>query len=66
MRIGPKMLAAKTLVAHNPGTAILPIARAIAPHGRGIRFGYRTVHRAIRAKLIRAEKSGNKYALYAN
>jgi hypothetical protein len=65
-RIGPRMSAAAFLVSRNPGCAMLPIARAIAPHGTGIQYGYAAIHRAIRAGLIRATAGkGNSYALFA-
>jgi len=52
-------------VRRNPGCAMLPVAEAVGPHGSR-NFGYRTVHRAIKAGLIRAEKSnGWTYKLFA-
>ena len=69
MRIGPKMWQAVQFVARHPGTAILPVARYVAPCGvpggtPGISYGYRTVHRAIAAGLIDATAGkGNAYSL---
>jgi hypothetical protein len=63
-RIGPRMREAAAYVALHPGCAILPAARSIAPYGRGIKFGYAAVHRAIRAGLIVAGRGvGNAYCL---
>jgi len=53
----------RDLVARHPGTAILPIARRVGPHG-SVQFGYRVVHRAIKAGIIRAERVGARYALH--
>jgi hypothetical protein len=62
-RIGPKMQMAVDLVRANPGTAILPIAKEIAPYGVHM-YGYNAVHRAIRAGLIRAgRKPSGIYSL---
>lgn len=41
-----------SIVAANPGTAILPVAEAVGPNGSR-RYGYATVHRAIDAGLVR-------------
>lgn len=54
-RIGPRMAAAIDYVRRNPGCRILPVAEAVGPHGSRS-FGYRTVHRAIKAGLILASK----------
>lgn len=63
-RIGPRMQEALDFVRRNPGCAILPVAEAVGPYGSRA-YGYRTVHRAIDAGLIRAEAGkGNAYALY--
>lgn len=62
MRIGPRMLAARHFVAENPGCAILPVAVAVGPYGSR-QYGYRTVHRAIRAGLISAEWANGRYRL---
>ena len=59
------MLAAARYVAAHPGCAILPVARHVGPHG-STNFGYRTVHRAIRAGLIHAERTARgTYSLTA-
>lgn len=63
-RVGPRMAEALEYVRRNPGTAILPVAEYVGPHGSRA-YGYRTVHRCIRAGLIRADKGPrNAYALY--
>lgn len=59
---GPKMQAAVSFVASNPGCAILPVAEAIGPNGSR-KYGYAAVHRAIRAGLIRAERIRGRYSL---
>lgn len=63
-RIGPRMLDAVRYVARNRGCAILPVADHVGPNGSR-QFGYRTVHRAIRAGLITARKvsAGWQYSL---
>jgi hypothetical protein len=64
-RIGPRMQEAAEYVLHHPGCAMLPVAEHVGPNGSR-NFGYRTVHRAIAAGLIRAEKTnGWNYKLYA-
>lgn len=64
-RIGPRMAEAVEFVRRNPGCAILPVARWVAPHG-ALCYGYRTVHRAIRAGLIDAEMlPSGRYVLTA-
>jgi hypothetical protein len=61
--IGPKMNQAVDYVARNPGCAILPVARYVGPHG-SIKFGYRAVHRAIKAGLISCSpKTKGRYSL---
>lgn len=64
-RIGPRMQQAVYYVKHHPGCAILPVAKHVAPHGTGIAFGYRTVHRAIKAGLITAVRKASRYELTA-
>jgi hypothetical protein len=59
-RIGPRMRDAVAYVAGHPGCAILPVADHIGPSRQ---YGYRSVHRAIRAGLIRATKSRGRYSL---
>lgn len=63
-RTGRKMQEAARYVRANPGCAILPVAEAVGPHGSR-QYGYRTVHRAIRAGLIRATIKGGVYSLTA-
>jgi hypothetical protein len=61
-RIGPSMQAAVEYVAAHPGCAILPVAKAVGPHGSA-QFGYRSVHRAIKARLLVATRANGRYAL---
>lgn len=49
LRVGPRM---RQVVDGCPWSSMLAAARAIAPHGTGIRFGYASVHRAIRHGLV--------------
>lgn len=63
-RIGPKMSRAVDYVRNNPGCAILPVAEYVGPNGSR-RCGYATVHRAIRAGLIRATWANGRYTLHA-
>jgi len=58
-RIGPKMQEAIDFVAENPGCAILPVAKGIGPNG-SVQYGYRAVHRAIKAGLIKAAPGERK------
>lgn len=54
-RIGPQMSAAVYYVSHNPGEAILPIAKRLhigARRGTNNALGYSPVHRAISAGLL--------------
>lgn len=62
-RIGPKMRMATNYVARHEGCAILPAAEHVGPHGSRA-YGYRIVHRAIAAGLIRDTGSfRTRYAL---
>lgn len=64
-RIGPKMQDAVLFVRDNPGCAILPVAEYVGPNGSR-KYGYETVHRAIRAGLIEAVKlPSGRYSLTA-
>lgn len=58
------MAEAADYVRRNPGTAILPVAEYVGPHGSRM-YGYRTVHRALSAGLIvdRSKRKG-LYCLY--
>jgi hypothetical protein len=51
-------------VAAHPGCAILPVAEYVGPHGSR-KYGYATVHRAIKAGLIRATRARGRYTLAA-
>lgn len=72
-RVGPRMAEAARYVQAHPGCTKLRVAEHVAPTGvpggsPGIGYGYRTVDRAIRAGLIRAEAHPDHpcwYALYA-
>jgi hypothetical protein len=62
-RIGPVMARAVDYVRQNPGCRILPVAERVGPNGSR-KFGYRAVHRAIRAGLIVATKDAHgRYSL---
>jgi hypothetical protein len=61
-RIGPRMQQAVDYVRLHQGCPILPVARHVGPHG-SLKIGYRTVHRAIRAGLIKASRVGARYSL---
>jgi hypothetical protein len=62
-RIGPRMLDAVRYVAAHPGCAILPVAEYCGPFGSR-KYGYQTVHRAIRAGLIVVARAGRgRYSL---
>jgi hypothetical protein len=54
-RIGNKMQAAVDYVRNHPGCAILPVAEFVGPHGSRA-CGYASVHRAIKAGLIKAKR----------
>jgi len=63
-RIGPRMQEAVEYVRQSPGCAILPVAEMVGPNGSR-RYGYATVHRAIKAGLIDAKVSvSGRYSLY--
>jgi hypothetical protein len=64
-RGGPAMTRAAQYVARHPGCAILPAAEYVGPNGSRY-YGYRIVHLAIKAGLIRAERDSkrNRYFLY--
>lgn len=59
-----RMIQAVEFVRANPGCAILPVAEAVGPHGSR-NYGYRTVHRAISAGMIRATVANGRYSLTA-
>ncbi len=59
-----RMIQAAAYVRANPGCAILPVAEHVGPHGSR-QYGYQTVHRAIKAGLIRATIKGGRYSLTA-
>lgn len=50
-RIGPKMRLVHSVVRHAP-RALIDVAREVGPHG-SLHFGYQTIHRALRAGLVR-------------
>lgn len=54
MRIGPRMNDVRNLVAANPGRTMLWYAERVGPNGSR-RFGYASVHRAIKAGIVRGE-----------
>lgn len=57
-----KMRLAVDYVRQHPGCAILPVAKAVGPHG-SLKYGYRIVHRAIKAGLIKATRTHHSYQL---
>ena len=57
-----KMLQAVEFVRNHPDCPKLWVARAVGPNGSTL-YGYRTVNRAIKRNLIKAEWVGNKYKL---
>jgi hypothetical protein len=64
-RVGDRMAEAAAYVADHPGCAILPVAEYVGPHGSR-RYGYATVHRAIKAGIINAVRGSNgRYTLTA-
>jgi hypothetical protein len=68
MKVGANMQAVADYVAAHPGCSKLDAAKAITHsaaasatnHGQ-----YESIDKAIRAGLIRAERHGNRYALYS-
>lgn len=50
-RIGPRMQDVVSYVSSHPGCVMLRAAEHVAPRGSR-KFGYRTVHRTIKAGLI--------------
>lgn len=63
-RVGPRMEQAAAYVRMYPGCPMLHAARYCAPHRAALSYGYRTVHRAVHAGMIRAERVGNRYWLW--
>lgn len=61
--IGSKMHSVVSFVACNPGLPMLRSARYVGPNG-SLKYGYRTVHRAIKAGLVYAVRGGNQTRLY--
>jgi hypothetical protein len=61
MRIGPKMQLAQIYVADHPGCNMHDVAKYVAPYGQhcATMFGYATVHRAIKANLIKTGALAN-------
>lgn len=53
-RIGPRMKDVQWFVARNPGRAMMHAAKWVGPNG-SLRFGYGTVHRALKAGLVSAK-----------
>lgn len=60
--MGHRIAQAVDFVARHPNCAGIAVARAVGPHG-STRYGYRTLHRAIRAGLIQARKVAGRYTL---
>jgi hypothetical protein len=64
-RIGRRMQAVASYVTANPGQYMIQAAGYVGPHG-SLRYGYATVHRALRAGIVRAiaEHGGSRARLY--
>lgn len=56
------MARAVAYVARHPGCSAFACAKATGPNG-SVQYGYRAVHRALRAGLITNEGNGVRYAL---
>jgi hypothetical protein len=65
MRIGPKMNAAASYAAQNPGCSIADICRHIANWPNGWRCHYPVVWRARAAGLVTIEPGGSSYRVFA-
>lgn len=67
MRIGPRMQQVETYVAMYPAEYAVNAARYAGPHG-SVQYGYRSVWRAVKAGLVRAEVemrgTQRRYRLY--
>lgn len=63
MRIGPRMKHLKNLVSAHPGRVALWYVERIGPHGSR-RYGYETVHRAIRARIVHSITGAGRIHLY--
>ena len=63
MRVGPRMSEVVDLVEGTPGISMRQVALRVGPHG-STQYGYRTVHRVIKAGLVRVEMDGNIHRLY--
>lgn len=49
-------------IAMHPGCPILPVAEHVGPHGSR-NFGYRTVHRLVKAGLVAYVRTSGRYCL---
>lgn len=67
IRIGAKMLSVLFYVRSHPGCYMYAAAKHVGPHGSHA-FGYQTVHRAIKAGLVRQSPGSRRgtYILFAN
>lgn len=64
-RMGPRMRDVVWWVSRMPGCYMVVVASKVGPNG-SLKYGYRTVHRAIRAGLVRKVpgKRDGTWALY--
>lgn len=56
MRIGPRMRAVRSMVERLGAVAVIDAAREVGPHG-SLCYGYATVGRAIRAGMVRLDRT---------
>lgn len=62
-RVGPRMKDVVSFVEANPGCVAMRVAQAVGPHG-SLKYGYATVHRAIRAGVVNRVRDSNRMYLY--
>jgi hypothetical protein len=61
---GHRMAEVAAYVGQHPGVRMLEVAEAVGPHGSR-RYGYASVHRAVKGGHVRAEKdSRGRYSMY--
>ncbi len=63
-RIGPRMIEAANYVRNHPNCCKCDVADSISPQSR--MYGYNTVDRAIKARIIRVVQSKPVYQLQAD
>lgn len=62
-RIGPRMNDVRSFVISNPGLPMICAARHVMPH-QALGYGYKTIHRAIKAGLVRRVENIYKKGTY--